>query len=61
MERNYIIAGPEFGQLEGHYLIIIKVTSWREPVLLISILVSLSLRMTKGRWRSLRNATLTRW
>jgi hypothetical protein len=24
MERNYIIAGPEFGQLEGHYLIIIK-------------------------------------
>jgi hypothetical protein len=24
MERNYIIAGPEFGQLEGHYLIIVK-------------------------------------
>jgi hypothetical protein len=24
MEQNYIIAGPEFGQLEGHYLIIIK-------------------------------------
>jgi hypothetical protein len=24
MERNYIVAGPEFGQLEGHYLIIIK-------------------------------------
>jgi hypothetical protein len=24
MEWNYIIAGPEFGQLEGHYLIIIK-------------------------------------
>ena len=23
-ERNYIIAGPEFGQLEGHYLIIVK-------------------------------------
>jgi hypothetical protein len=24
MERNYIVAGPEFGQLEGHYLIIVK-------------------------------------
>jgi hypothetical protein len=24
MEWNYIIAGPEFGQLEGHYLIIVK-------------------------------------
>jgi hypothetical protein len=24
MEQNYIVAGPEFGQLEGHYLIIIK-------------------------------------
>jgi hypothetical protein len=24
MEQNYIIAGPEFGQLEGHYLIIVK-------------------------------------
>jgi hypothetical protein len=24
MEQNYIIAGPEFGQLEGHYLVIIK-------------------------------------
>jgi hypothetical protein len=24
MTRNYIIAGPEFGQLEGHYLIIVK-------------------------------------
>jgi hypothetical protein len=24
MEQNYVIAGPEFGQLEGHYLIIIK-------------------------------------
>jgi hypothetical protein len=24
MEQNHIIAGPEFGQLEGHYLIIIK-------------------------------------
>jgi hypothetical protein len=24
MERNYIIAGPESGQLEGHYLIIVK-------------------------------------
>jgi hypothetical protein len=24
MERNYIGAGPEFGQLEGHYLIIVK-------------------------------------
>jgi hypothetical protein len=24
MEQNYIIAGPEFGQSEGHYLIIIK-------------------------------------
>jgi hypothetical protein len=24
MERNYIVAGPEFGQLEGNYLIIIK-------------------------------------
>jgi hypothetical protein len=23
-ERNYIIAGPEFGQLEGHYLDIVK-------------------------------------
>jgi hypothetical protein len=21
MEQNYIIAGPEFGQLEGHYLV----------------------------------------
>jgi hypothetical protein len=25
MERYYIVAGPEFGQLEGHYLIIVKV------------------------------------
>jgi hypothetical protein len=24
MEWNYIVAGPEFGQLEGHYLIIVK-------------------------------------
>jgi hypothetical protein len=24
MEQNYIVAGPEFGQLEGHYLIIVK-------------------------------------
>jgi hypothetical protein len=24
MERNYTVAGPEFGQLEGHYLIIVK-------------------------------------
>jgi hypothetical protein len=24
MERSYIVAGPEFGQLEGHYLIIVK-------------------------------------
>jgi hypothetical protein len=24
MEPNYIVAGPEFGQLEGHYLIIVK-------------------------------------
>jgi hypothetical protein len=24
MEQNYIIAGPEFGQLEGYYLIIVK-------------------------------------
>jgi hypothetical protein len=24
MEQNYIIAGPEFGQLEEHYLIIVK-------------------------------------
>jgi hypothetical protein len=24
MERNYIVAGPEFGQLEGHNLIIVK-------------------------------------
>jgi hypothetical protein len=24
IEQNYIIAGPEFGQLEGHYLIIVK-------------------------------------
>jgi hypothetical protein len=24
MERNHIIAGPEFGQLEGYYLIIVK-------------------------------------
>jgi hypothetical protein len=24
MERNYIFVGPEFGQLEGHYLIIVK-------------------------------------
>jgi hypothetical protein len=24
MEQNYIIVGPEFGQLQGHYLIIIK-------------------------------------
>jgi hypothetical protein len=24
MERNYIVAGPEFGQLEAHYLIIVK-------------------------------------
>jgi hypothetical protein len=24
MERNHIVAGPEFGQLEGHYLIIVK-------------------------------------
>jgi hypothetical protein len=24
MEQNYIIAGPEFGRLEGHYLIIVK-------------------------------------
>jgi hypothetical protein len=24
MEQNYIIAGPEFGQLEAHYLIIVK-------------------------------------
>jgi hypothetical protein len=24
MEQNYTIAGPDFGQLEGHYLIIIK-------------------------------------
>jgi hypothetical protein len=24
MERNYIVAGPEFGQLEGYYLIIVK-------------------------------------
>jgi hypothetical protein len=24
MEWNYIIAGPEFGQLKGHYLIIVK-------------------------------------
>jgi hypothetical protein len=24
MEQNHIVAGPEFGQLEGHYLIIIK-------------------------------------
>jgi hypothetical protein len=24
MEQNYIIADPEFGQLEGHYLIIVK-------------------------------------
>jgi hypothetical protein len=24
MERNYIIAAPEFGQLEGHYLVIVK-------------------------------------
>jgi hypothetical protein len=24
MKQNYIVAGPEFGQLEGHYLIIVK-------------------------------------
>jgi hypothetical protein len=24
MEQNYIVAGPEFGQLEGNYLIIVK-------------------------------------
>jgi hypothetical protein len=24
MEWNFILAGPEFGQLEGHYLIIVK-------------------------------------
>jgi hypothetical protein len=24
MEWNYIVAGPEFGQLEGHYLVIVK-------------------------------------
>jgi hypothetical protein len=38
-----------------------KTSSWREPVLLIFILGSLSLGMTMGRWRSLRNAMLTRW
>jgi hypothetical protein len=36
-------------------------SSRREPVLLIFILVSLSLGMMMGRWRSLQNATLTRW
>jgi hypothetical protein len=24
MEQNCIVAGPEFGQLEGHYLVIVK-------------------------------------
>jgi hypothetical protein len=37
------------------------ISSWREPVLLIFILVSLSLRMMMGRWRSLQNGMLTRW
>jgi hypothetical protein len=36
-------------------------SSWRELVLLIFILDSLILGMMMGGWRSLRNATLTRW
>jgi hypothetical protein len=117
MEWNYIVAGPDFGQLEGHYLIIVKAlyglrTSelhWHErfadclrnegfspckaePDIWMRLngylyeyvatyvddhclgmldpksftdtlqknLVSLSLGMMMGRWRSPRNAMLTR-
>jgi hypothetical protein len=36
-------------------------SNWRQPILLIFILGSLSLGMRMGRWRSLWNAMLTRW